>query len=755
MYRSIEKWSRVVVVSTIALLPLLVYALWHIPIGSASSHEWLPKKRLERKQYDRFVLQFGDDQFLLITWQGCTRDDPRLQAFRQMLSEKDSATAYVARIESTQEVLQSLSESPINLTKKQASERLRGLMIGEDGTHLLRLRLTRNGMEHQRETIQTIHEAARQTPDLGIQRLRMAGTIFESYCIDRCTEDSLRTLVPPSCLLGAIIAWLCLRNILHAAIVLIVALVGQLLSIALVYYTRGEFSAILIVFPTLIFMLTLSGAIHLVNYYRRAAEEGLEHAGTRAMLIGLSPCLLSSVTTVIGMGSLISGQLETIQWFGIYCSLGLSIATLVLLMSFPQWIDWSTTFQEWVWPTRKRTTPKRGRRDDDSVVVLETPIDPRSFVSRYVSFVRTHSMSISLWGIVLLVLTTIGMFRLDASTKFIDMFPKQGKINQDMTWIEAHVGPISAVEVLLTFAEPSDADVVTRAIWVQRVSQRLQSLEMVGGVLSASTFLPTLPAPSPSSLSAIAKRSILRRTLNEKMKSLIERGVVANGENQQVWRVTAKVSVVSQESYGAIAKRISEAVREVTDIAPEEDELQIQFTGLYPLLHETQIALLKDLGTSFITSLLMIAPILVIVVRGLWSGILIMVPNVLPVTIVFGAMGWIGWPIDIAGILTASIALGIAVDDTLHFMSWYTRKREAGTEPIQAVVRSFQACGGSMLSTTLINCSVMIPFLASDFLPTRQFASLMIGMFSLALVGDFLLLPALLLSPLVKIFDTD
>jgi predicted RND superfamily exporter protein len=135
------------------------------------------------------------------------------------------------------------------------------------------------------------------------------------------------------------------------------------------------------------------------------------------------------------------------------------------------------------------------------------------------------------------------------------------------------------------------------------------------------------------------------------------------------------------------------------------------------------------------------------ITRSWRGGLLAMIPNVLPVIVVFGTMGMLGLRLDIAGILTASVALGIAVDDTLHFICWYMSALGRTSSRQQAVVESFRACSASMIHTTLICCLSMMPFLFSGFLPTQQFAKLMIAILSGAIIGDLLILPALLLSP--------
>jgi predicted RND superfamily exporter protein len=161
--------------------------------------------------------------------------------------------------------------------------------------------------------------------------------------------------------------------------------------------------------------------------------------------------------------------------------------------------------------------------------------------------------------------------------------------------------------------------------------------------------------------------------------------------------------------------------------------------------HQT---LLADLAGSFGAAFALITPVMMFVSRGFLSGLVLMLPNIIPVLLVFGSMGWLGIRLDVASILTASVALGIAVDDTLHFVNWYQRQRGLGHTAHASVGEALQACARPMLHTSVICAAAMLPFLLSDFVPTSKFATLMILILTCALIGDLILLPALLVSPL-------
>jgi predicted RND superfamily exporter protein len=315
-----------------------------------------------------------------------------------------------------------------------------------------------------------------------------------------------------------------------------------------------------------------------------------------------------------------------------------------------------------------------------------------------------------------------------------------------MNWIESNLGPISTVEVLLTFPRDCTLSNFDRIRALSKISNRVAQEKQVGGVLSAVNFIPAWS--DSATLGAVSKRSAIRRAIDESISEFVAKQLVYESDGIQTWRLMAKVSAIADEDYGMLTRIVAKATDEAMRELPEGTNASVQFTGLSPVMHETQTILLKDLGYSFIMAFALITPVMMWVSRSFIGGLVIMLPNILPVSIAFGMMGWLRYDLDIAGILTASIALGIAVDDTLHFVCRYVENLYEGQSKERAIVETMNACGRAMIHTTVISCVAMAPFLFAEFLPTQQFAKLMIVMLSLAIVGDLVLLPALLLSPL-------
>ena len=176
------------------------------------------------------------------------------------------------------------------------------------------------------------------------------------------------------------------------------------------------------------------------------------------------------------------------------------------------------------------------------------------------------------------------------------------------------------------------------------------------------------------------------------------------------------------------------------------------YTGMIPLVYKTQRQLLVSLNESIMYATVLIAVVMMFVLRSPMAGLISMIPNVFPIVIIFGALGWLGIKVDIGIMMTASVALGVAVDDTVHFLTWFRRGVTQGLDRVQAVMLAYDRCATAMLQTTIIGGLGLAVFATSTFTPTQQFGYLMISMLGAALVGDLLLLPAILAGPLGHFF---
>src|SRR5690606_30294627 len=146
----------------------------------------------------------------------------------------------------------------------------------------------------------------------------------------------------------------------------------------------------------------------------------------------------------------------------------------------------------------------------------------------------------------------------------------------------------------------------------------------------------------------------------------------------------------------------------------------------------------------FATALLIITGVMVVALRSVPLALLAMVPNVTPVAIIFGILGWTGTPVDIGTMMTASIALGIAVDGTFHFLVHYQRRLRRVPDRRRATLWALLQTGAPIFSAAAVASIGMLALMLSSFKPTANFGLFMSLLLLTAVFGDLCLLPSIL-----------
>ena len=185
----------------------------------------------------------------------------------------------------------------------------------------------------------------------------------------------------------------------------------------------------------------------------------------------------------------------------------------------------------------------------------------------------------------------------------------------------------------------------------------------------------------------------------------------------------------------------------------EQAEVDAIYTGVVPIVYKAQRALLNSLVESTFWSFLTITPIMMFVSRSFAAGLVAMLPNVLPVLVIFGGMGWMGIPLDIGSMMTASIALGVAVDDTIHYLARYREDLDHYGDRKKAIVATYQHCAIPTLQAAMISGLGLSVFAFSTFTPTQRFGWLMLTILVAGVISELVMLPALLAGPLGRVFQ--
>ncbi len=686
--------------------------------------QWLPDNSPARQIYNTFEEKFGSDDFLVVTWEGCTIEDPRLADLSKRLIEQDS-DKLIQSVISGADILNRLSVEA-NLSKRSILNRFKGLFFGIDDSSqtLALIELTKSGTADRRKSLRKIEAAIEATPNLNLQQITFGGAPYVGICIDNQLINSILYFLLPSVLCASIVSVLCLRNLFLASIVFFAATCAAVCSIAVVPMMGLKFGGLMSIIPALVHILTTSGSIHLVHY-------SLDVIGDpkKLMSIGWKPCCISALTTAIGMLSLGRSSFPAIRNFGFFCAVGSGLALVFQLIIVP-WLLYR--FGE----SGQQTLAARSNDDGFWNQV--------SFQIQRFRFVFAFS------GIAVMVTAALGLPRLTARVQVEKLFSPQSAVIASLAELEQRMGPIDQAELMIEFEDVTAEDFHVRAQLIYKVQRRLSSLEDVATVNSLHNYLPR--QPSIQRASSFFKKRIYQRQLDQRREALGQSRYLHVGPDSETWRISVRYPYLKEVDVGALQTVVTETASETIESLFQEDQflpitnpVHLAYTGKSHLFHSAQLTLLEDFYRNFLLAFAIITPVLIVVLRSLGLGLLAMIPNLFPVVVFFGGLGWLNIPVDLAIAMTACVALGIAVDDTTHFL---IRFREYGgtrsnmQAPIQ---KAISQCGAAMSHTTAIGCAGLLIYSMTEMVVVKNFSVSITSMLVLALVADIFVLPALLL----------
>ena len=644
------------------------------------------------------------------------------------------------------------------------------------------IELSEAGVEDRAEAISQIREVAAGVgvaPDC----VRIAGRMVAGAALNQAVKKAAwdtsfplfnivkRSPMLLSFIVTMVFSFILLRSIRLALLVMVISLYTVAISIAVVPATGGFMNMVLIVMPTLLMVLTTSAGIHLANYWRHAACEGsAANANQQAVIdaakTAAKPCLLASFTTAVGLLSLCASSLVPVSDFGLYSAIGCGISLVVVLYGLPSLMMY--------WRSKPPTEAELKR-------------DNWNTLGR---FIHRFSVPIIIACLAAGGAATYGLRWFDTETKVIRYFPDDSRIVQDYRFIEDNLCGVVSVDTLVRFdaAGQQQLNMLQRQEVVRRIQNKIAEHPEISGVLSLATFQPVAQEQPKGRLQRIKYNGTAREMQKKIHRAIRQRygGVsldeaeddAAEGESEsqatsaitslvsldigandtaetvptEIWRISAQVAIMSDLDYAVLMEDLDKIARSELKLigSPGTDH---QVTGLVPVFLRTQQAVLESLIRSFLIAFGVIAVVMMILLKDIWAGLITMIPNLLPVFAVFGLISYYGISIDIGTMITASVALGIAVDGTLHLLTWFKNRLEQGDTREEAVTRSLEHCGPAMLQTSAAIGLGMLTLLPVELLLISRFGWLMASLIAVALVADVILLPALLSSVLGSLIE--
>ena len=717
-------------ISAVLVLPIIIFGV----VGATKTidndvRNWLPSGYLETDQYDAFVHQFERDDVIVVGWPDCTLADDRLDEMGKMLVSGENKRLF-QRVISGRTLARELVTAPFDLPPRTAIDRLHGVLLGDDlrSTAAVCV-LTDEGASDRPASVNAITQATQEF-GISLENLHLGGPTIDQLALEAESRKSLQQFVGLSALFAGLVAWLCLGQFRLTLIVLSVSLYGACASLGIVYFAGTPLNLIMIILPTLVYVLGLSGAIHLVNYYWDAINDSNDpvRAPYQAVVRGWAPCCLASLTTGLGLISLLVSDIRPVEDFGWFSGVGVMTSLFVMFLLLPSALQ--------IWPPKPRS-------ENASKKVSGWLRHFLGFGQRVV--LARHRVTI-VASLAVMLIAGWSLQNLKTTVSLQARFSEDSRVIKDYRWLEDHVGPLVPMEVVLRFSSDHPTSTMDRLRLIRQVSETLNEIDEVGGTLSASTFTPTIPKGG-GVRSAARRAAIAKKMTGAKERFIDARLLHIDSDGVESWRISARVKASNSLDYGRFIQDFKDQVEPF--IAESQiGNIEAIYTGVIPLIYKAQRVLFRDLFESFLTAFVVIFFVILVIFRHPFGAFITMAPNIFPAVVIFGGMTAVGFKVDLGCMVTASVAMGIAVDDTMHFLTWFRRGTREGMSRTDSIKHAYQHCGLAMIQTTLICGLGLFVFQFSSYNPTKHFAETMILLLLGALVGDLVFLPAILRSRL-------
>ena len=307
----LAKWSTTILCLSLLLIPVvLIGAKESLKVYASDIRQWLPKEFDEALVYDEFLDRFGVDEMLVMSWEDCQLDNPQVINFQKQLSEavSEEGKPWFERVTSGPELLKQLRSMGVSNTRGR--QRLDGLMIGPDKKTTCVIAYPFSEYKNKREEIVLkVYELAHEHLGLSPAQVHMGGPTVEGAEIGIESRKSLSRYLPMAFAFVFLLTWFRLRDLPLTLLVMLFSGFCCLLSLAALHWCGGQMNLTLVMLPALTFILGVSGAVHMVNYYRKASSLGYGTlSADQAIVDGAYPVTLSSVYDG-GRFDVVGGQL--------------------------------------------------------------------------------------------------------------------------------------------------------------------------------------------------------------------------------------------------------------------------------------------------------------------------------------------------------------------------------------------------------------------------------------------------------------
>ncbi len=528
-----------------------------------------------------------------------------------------------------------------------------------------------------------------------------------------------------SSVLIVLLLWYLYRSIFGVLIPMLIVWFTVLFTIATITLTGGYLEIMSSTIAPILLCVGVADSIHMISKFDDAVQNGMQHRKAIVeMLLTLgSATFLTSLTTAIGFGTLLTSSVVPMKRFGIYTALGVLIAYTITILFLPAILRITKI---------DRVFKEKGSR---LYIWIGEKLNTLSSIN------KKHFKVISYMSLLATLLVGFGMYQLQVNGRVFDDVNRDSILIKDSDFFSENLAPAFPLELVI---DTKTENGITRPSFIQKVEglqNHLLSYPEIKRATSFTTLLKELHnVMSPEQ--AIKNKLPQNQDLISQYLLLLE--ITDNSILERVTDFNYQKLRLGAQTEDAGSKRINEIRSSVENyIAENFDEEEITITGSTMLSANLVGKMVYSLASSIGLAFICISVLMAFLFRNFKMVIISLIPNIMPLVLIAGLMGYLGIDIKPSTAVIFTIAFGIAVDDTIHYLARFRIELKRGLGFQDALEITTQKTGRAIIITSMILLIGFGTLITSEFTSTTLMGVLVCSTIFFAVIADLVVLPAL------------
>lgn len=729
----------------ISLLVLIFFSSFLPKVKTVNNVDYFDlKDNPARKFYDQFRKIFGSDEFFVIAFKDEYLFTPnKLNILKKITNDLESiklakdvvSLANVDDIKGGEdffEVRDFLEEIPNSVKecerlKKEAIQNplYRDNLISKDGSTAAIVVITyirHDDPDYRAKLLRQVDQVLNGYSKYFV--FHKAGWTITDYALSQYMKRDLKVFIPITYMLVLFVIWIFFKKFYLVLIALLNISACMMSTMGLFGLTGIALHNVTSIVPPLIMAMSLADSVHIFSHLDDALLQKMSKIDSLRYIIKrlFLPCFLTTLTTAVGFFSLVSSELSPIRDFALMASAGMVFEFFYAFFLIPPILFYSPS----------RWTFRSFTKKNDFINI---------FSEKIYKLTSTHTTKLLVLFFVVVVISIWGATKVRVETDLNRFFMPSTKEYKDLEFIEKNLSGTGSLDVYLKtdidgFKEPS------KLYYIEKLQNFISKIPGVDKVISLNDYLKEMNKSfhneNPKFYKIPETKNMVSQFLLLFDISTIDEFVT---ESFDETRLSIRLSEHASSKQKIIIQNIEDYLKKNT---PKDISAKVTGRALQ------QVIIIDELVNSQIKSLIYagatISIIMILVLRSISIGLISLIPNIFPILINFAIMGFVGISLNTATALISAVAIGIAVDDTIHFLSEYLKMiKQEKLSAKYSVYKTIINKGRAIISSSIILFFGFAVLITSKFHPTFDFGMLTSIIMITALIGDLMLLPCILM----------